>query len=130
MTDELTLDMSRTYIYEGEEYILTGRTAQKDLNSSGRTSRRNRRKQQVETPQIDIVVEIKTAPKIKIHAPSVSSDETKWVNIRDLFMVENMLEEDEMEDNGVTDLLPLTDDDTDDFLSHLNLPETHNEDEE
>lgn len=92
MPDELNLDMSKTYIYEGLEYILTGRTAVKEVEPPQRTSRRSRRKEQQVTdePTSVIMVEIKPVPKHNPMVPNMGSG-GQWVSLTDLFVVTDML---------------------------------------
>jgi hypothetical protein len=94
MAEQIILDMSKTYIYEGLEYILTGRTAQKGKpsNVSGRT---HSRIGSLKNTQAPIMVEIKPSPKINLNNPLPTSTETLWVKLTDLFMVEDMLNEPE-----------------------------------
>lgn len=88
--EEFNFDFSRTYIYEGEEYILTGRSAKKE--NSVRPSRRSTRRKK---PSQEIMVEIKPTPKKSRKNPlSGKNSETKWVKYNDLFMVKDELEED------------------------------------
>lgn len=93
MTDELTLDMSKTYIYDGLEYILTGRTAKKHKGSSDYTQRRSKRKAALTANSNPIMVEIQLSPKITVQHPSPPSTEKKWVELNDLYMVDDMLDE-------------------------------------
>ena len=57
MEEELTLDLSKTYIYEGLEYVLTGRVAEKELNTPPPTTRRRRsRRQEPQQPETKTMV--------------------------------------------------------------------------
>jgi hypothetical protein len=98
MEDELNLDMSKTYIYEGLEYILTGRTAQRKLvDSAPNRPRRSRRKAVIvqEEPETVTMVEIQPAP---ISGSVNMGGEKVWVNFNELFIVNDMIEDDETYD--------------------------------
>ena len=101
MEDEVILDMSKTYIYEGLEYILTGRTAKKKEDPANAPRRRSRRKKAMGSTPIPTMVEIQLSPRRTVHHPSPPSTEKKWVELGDLFMVVDMLDEpdDEIKDN-------------------------------
>ena len=94
MIDELNLDMSKTYIYEDSEYILTGRTAVKKPEETRTRVRRSKRKLLSEEAEPNVMVEIQPAPKSTVSSPRpVTNGEKKWVNFNDLFMVNDMLED-------------------------------------
>lgn len=100
MQDEQTLDMSKAYIYEGLEYILTGRTAEKTIETPSRPTRRSRRKNVVDIYEADdetvIMVEIKPSPKKDPNRSGpIPTGDTKWVMYSELFMIVDMLDEDE-----------------------------------
>ena len=100
MEDEFALDLSKTYIYEGNEYILTGRSAKKDPDIS--PPRRRRRRSRVESSdEIDMMVEIKPAPRKAVRGAMVSPTMTKelqWVKRSELYTVDDALEGDSLED--------------------------------
>lgn len=87
---DINLDLTRTYIYDGIEYILTGRTAVKEKTSTRRPSRRRTTTTSHEPPISDIMVEITPLNK-KI---GIASDK-KWVKPSDLFVINNELEEED-----------------------------------
>lgn len=97
MQAELTLDLSKTYIYEGNEFILTGRIAERSVNPPPPRSRRSKRRAVVDiTPEQDMMVEIKPSPKGRsiVGLPT----ESKWVRMSDLYAVVDVLEDDEDND--------------------------------
>ena len=99
MKDELILDMSKTYIYEGLEYILTGRTAQKREDAIAPPPRRSKRKAANTIKPIPIMVEIQLSPKRTVQHPAPPSTEKKWVELGDLYMIDDMLDDpDELDD--------------------------------
>ena len=107
MEDDLNLDMSKTYIYEGNEYILTGRVANKPVEEEvePRTRRSNRRPSTPRKPsKNDVVVEIKPAPKKQSGMPNMGAAfGSKWVNYGELYMVTDILnDEDQDEDESNT----------------------------
>lgn len=94
MEDELNLDLSKTYIYEGEEYIMTGRVAERPADiPAASTTRRSRRRRPVDItpsePEVDYMVEIKPAPKNR--SIIVDASEVKWVRKRELYTVVSLL---------------------------------------
>lgn len=99
MEDELILDMTKTYIYEGEEYILTGRTAEKSPDAvSPPIRRRSKRPILVSGPEKEIMVEITPAPKNSgSRAVGVTID-SRWVKFADLFIIRDQLDENYEED--------------------------------
>ena len=99
MLDDLNLDMSKTYIYDGLEYILTGRKAIKHPEQEPQAAipRRSKRPILVQPEQEPhIMVEIKPAPgdKTMNNIPTLGG-EKKWVRYSELFMITDMLEDDE-----------------------------------
>lgn len=97
MEDELILDLSKTYIHEGEEYILTGRVAEKSSDAPPARPRRSKRQRVVNiTPEKDMMVEIRPSPKGSRPIMGVSS-ENKWVRMGELYAVVNIFEDDEEE---------------------------------
>jgi len=92
--------MSKTYIYDGNEYILTGRVAEKPNEepippSSRRAGRRATRTTRP-APKPDVVVEIKPAPRSNSAMPNVGvAFGVKWVNLKELHMVRDILIDDE-----------------------------------
>lgn len=94
MEDELILDMTKTYIYEGEEYILTGRTADAIHDVPPPIKRRSKRPILVSGPEKEIMVEITPAPKNtgSTRAVGVTID-NRWVNLNDLFIIRDQLDE-------------------------------------
>jgi len=100
MEDEVILDMSKTYIYEGLEYILTGRTAKKKEDPANAPRRRSKRKSARGPVPIPTMVEIQLSPKRTVQHPSPPSTEKKWVELGDLYMVVDMLDDpDEYEED-------------------------------
>lgn len=99
MLDELNLDMSKTYIYDGLEYILTGRKAVKtppDPPAVPLKPRRSKRPIPVHAePEPQIMVEIKPAPSDKNNSIPTLSGEKKWVRYSELFVITDMLEDGE-----------------------------------
>lgn len=94
MEAELTLDLSKTYIYEGNEFILTGRIAERSIDAPPPRLRRSKRRVVADiTPEQDMMVEIKPSPKGRsiVGLPT----ESKWVKMSDLYAVIDVLEEDE-----------------------------------
>lgn len=106
MQDGFTPDLSKTYIHEGEEYILTGRTAEKTMDPIVEKPRRSTRRQSNHTPQDnDVMVEIKPVQgKSGIRTPITPAPiEKKWVMFSSLYTVSNILEDDKesfMEENN------------------------------
>jgi len=91
--DELILDMSKTYIYEGLEYILTGRTAKKREDASALPQRRSKRTAARAPKIVPMMVEIQLSPKRTAQHPEPPSTERKWVELNDLYMIDDMLDE-------------------------------------
>ena len=93
MQPDLDLDMSKTYIYDGEEFILTGRVAEREQELVPKRRSRRRRQIEEQSPEQDLMVEIAPVPRGR---PIGSlNDEKKWVKYSDLYAVMNMLHEDE-----------------------------------
>jgi len=98
MEDDFILDMSKTYIYQGDEYNLTGRSAEKGPEPASpiqptRVQRSTRRKRRLrptnESSGPDIKVEITPTTR----KPSIGSvvttnllKELQWVRISDLYV--------------------------------------------
>jgi hypothetical protein len=113
MEDRINLDMTKTYIYEGDEYLLTAERAYPA--SSGKTRRRRRKTSDDEMNENDLMVKIK--PKGSVQGASrrltaTNSDE-KWVKYRDLFIVDDLNDElqdyeyqDDEIDKEIEDKLP------------------------
>lgn len=103
MVDIENLDMSKTYIYDGEEYLLTGRIAQRTeqhISSRPRRSTRN-----VSNQEADVVVEITPAPtKVKVRGPTLITQDSKWVKYSDLYEVSDKMYEDAMEESYLNSL--------------------------
>lgn len=92
MQPDLDLDLSKTYIYDGAEYILTGRVAEREQDLIPKRRRRTRRQQpENESPEHDLMVEIKPAPTGGRSA--FVEHENKWVKYSDLYAVMNILED-------------------------------------
>jgi hypothetical protein len=89
---EITLDMSKTYIHDGLEYILTGRTATKHVD--GISPKKRSARAATFAALSKMMVEIKPHPKVN-HFPSLPNPtvgtETKWVDINELFIVDDVL---------------------------------------
>jgi len=97
MQPDLNLDLSKTYIFEGNEYILTGRVAERSKDLPAPRQRRSRRSVIDLTPEQDLMVEIQPRPKNR----SIVSlpDENRWVKLNELYAVMNVLEDEgDMED--------------------------------
>lgn len=99
MEDDVTLDMSKTYIYDGQEYILTGRIAKKTTEPAPPPSRRVSGRVVKDPPKHrkppDLVVEIKPAPrnsKTPNFGGSFTGAQCQWVKYKDLHMVEDILQ--------------------------------------
>lgn len=111
MEDEISLDLSKTYIYQGEEYILTGRSARKESEvavSPRRERKSSRRTRRSSDP--DIMVEIKPAPRKSLRGslmpPPTMQKELQWVKSSDLYVVEDKIADDywsEDDDDESTD---------------------------
>ena len=106
MPEQVILDMTRTYMYEGEEYILTGRTAVRTddprSNNDDEPRRQTRRTpRRVGRPRVekkpDFMVEIQPAPRRMYgeDRPVGIEAEPKWVKYSELYVVFNQLDEDE-----------------------------------
>lgn len=105
MPDQVILDMTKTYMYEDQEYILTGRTAVKTddpRDEDSRPQRRSRRGKpsppRYKKPP-DLMVEIQMNPKNKYSDErpiGIDQDERKWVKYSDLYMVFDQLEDNEI----------------------------------
>lgn len=105
MQDELNLDMTKTYIHDGNEYILTGRIAEKTSEEPAPPTRsRSGRRASVSprpAPKPDPVVEIKPAPRSSSSMPNVGAAfGTKWVKYSELHMVRDILSDGEGEKNA------------------------------
>lgn len=87
---DLSLDLTKTYVYEETEYILTGRTAVKEKSSPRRASRRRTRSVATEESSTEVMVEI-TPLKKQIGNPT----DKKWVKPTDLFEISDELHEDD-----------------------------------
>jgi hypothetical protein len=99
MNPDLTLDLSKTYIYEGGEYILTGRVAKRETDAPLPRTRRSKRVQRISLDyDADLMVEITPRPKNRsiLNIPQ----ESKWVKFRDLYAVVQVLDGDEEEENN------------------------------
>lgn len=96
MEEEFSLDLSRTYIYQGEEYIATGRSAKKEdtPNAAPRRERKSRRLRKSNGP--DMMVEIQPAPRTSVRGAVVpsTSKELQWVKASDLYVVEDVIAND------------------------------------
>lgn len=96
MQSDLTLDLSKTYIYEGGEYILTGRVAERSPDAPPPRPRRSKRRAIVDiTPEQDMMVEIKPSPRGGRSIIGAGGGEGKWVKFSELYAVVNVLDEDE-----------------------------------
>tara|TARA_S200002703_G_scaffold116050_1_gene101593 strand:- start:611 stop:910 length:300 start_codon:yes stop_codon:yes gene_type:complete len=98
MEDDIKLDMTKCYIYEGDEYMLTGRSAQKQKTDVSNTSRRRNRSNRPTSSYEELMVEIKRAPSYKagsnLFSPSTpGSSSTKWVKYSELYIVSSILDE-------------------------------------
>ena len=113
MKDEFILDLSKTYIYHGEEYILTGRSAEKepDVQPEPRRERKSSRRTRRQS-EPDVMVEIKPSPRSSLRGASVPAPsmakELQWVKVSDLYVVvdkiaDDYFNEDEGEDNESDD---------------------------
>ncbi len=93
MNTEINLDLSKTYIYDGGEYILTGRVARRDIDAPLPRQRRSRRATIQVSPDQDLMVEITPSPKNRsiVNLPQ----EGKWVKYRELYAVVQVLDEDD-----------------------------------
>ena len=95
MEDEIDLDLSKTYIFDGTEYNLTGRTAKKDSELG--EPRRRRRSRLKGPSKPDIMVEITPAPRKSVRGVSVPNTLTKelqWVKYSELYVVEDPIADD------------------------------------
>jgi hypothetical protein len=99
MEEEFILDMSRTYIYEGDEYIATGKYAEKvnlEEDEEPRRRRSNRHPVKKSTAH-NVQIQITPAPqrgKSQASMVGVSKVE-KWVYANELYMVHDMLGEED-----------------------------------
>ena len=94
MEEDFILDLSKTYIYEGEEYILTGRTGEK--HKVGTAPPRRRRRRGNSAPELDMVVEITPAPRKAVRGAAVSptmQKELQWVKVSELYVVTDRIED-------------------------------------
>ena len=100
MPEQVILDMTKTYMFEDEEYILTGRTAVRTQSKTELNIRPRRRRSRRNPPNakpVDLMVEIEPAPRrmfsderpVGVHA------ESKWVKYADLYIVYDQLEDNE-----------------------------------
>jgi hypothetical protein len=101
MEDEFILDMSKTYIYEGNEYIATGRYAEKvELDDEEPVRRRRSKRHSVKKDNLrNMQIQITPAPK-RGKSPSSNvgvTREEKWVYANELFMVHDMLDDEDTE---------------------------------
>jgi len=109
MKDEFSPDMSKTYIYQGEEYILTGRRAEKEIDvevAPRRIRKSSRRARKENVP--DIMVEIRPATRTSVRGAVVSPSITKelqWVKMSELYAITDKIADDywEAEDDESTD---------------------------
>lgn len=108
MEDELTRDLSKTYIYQGEEYILTGRSATKEADAAPvaqRPARKSSRRSRKPSTGPDVMVEIKPAPRTALRgvvvAPSMTK-ELQWVKQTDLYVVEDVIADDYWDESEET----------------------------
>ena len=105
MEGEFILDLSKTYIYQGEEYILTGRSAEKeDLPTEPRRERKSSRRAR-KSNEPDVMVEIKPATRTSVRGAVVAPSMTKelqWVKASDLYVVKDRIADDywEPEENN------------------------------
>ena len=95
MQPELNLDLSKTYIFEGREYMLTGRIAERSPDYIPRPTRRSKRRatETEETTEQDLMVEIR--PMTGGSSVIGSSSEKMWVKYNDLYAVVDVLSEDD-----------------------------------
>lgn len=116
MPEQVILDMTKTYMYQDEEYILSGRTAVKTHDPRSDLYRKPRpmsRSGKSKPPPKDLMVEITPAPRrLYSDEPPLGMDAetTKWVKYSDLYMVYDQLHENEeaediiaIEDDGIID---------------------------
>lgn len=118
MQDEEDLDMSKTYYFENNEYVLTGRVAKRTIkNETKRTTRRRSNQPQEPEEFIEMMVEI--SPVTELRAPGGFSD-CQWVKPSDLFVIKNRLHDYEEDDDEDYDD---DDDDLDQVINDLNIEE-------
>lgn len=91
MQDAEHLDMSKTYFYDGNECVLTGRTATRTIKHENRRTRR--RQNQPETPEETIEVMVEISPVSELRAPG-GFTECQWVKANELFLIRNRLYDD------------------------------------
>jgi hypothetical protein len=92
MEDDQTLDMSKRYYYDGSEYYLTGRVAERIVKQEPRRSRRRRKDEDdVVNEHVEVMVEIAPVGAMKLPG---ATEGNLWVKTTDLFTIHDRINDD------------------------------------
>ena len=86
--------VSKTYVYDGQEVRLTGRTASKRVPQRESKVKTSRRRTEEDTPTSPRVVEIESLPD-----SSGAQPWKKWIRETDLYLVDTEIQPNLLEEN-------------------------------